>query len=364
MNKKVCSRCKRELPIAIFRADPKCEDGYVAICNECISSRKKEQQEEIAKAKIEYAYLDTKMRECKECGDVKPLSEYAFNIRNEDFHVRVCKVCSAKKKRAYKDDKIIRVEKYCPRCKTIKPITSFDVVADKKDGHHDFCSLCRNEYIKSRILIVRNFEKPKLNTKVCNKCGCEKDSSEFGVNNNLPDGMTRYCLECTRVIRLEYSRKSELNFTPEQKLKKRVKSSIRNAFNVLEVRKTKTKAQLGIDMEFIFEGVGPQPNEDYELDHIIPIVLFDYNIDSHVALSFHPNNLRWIPWQENLQKSDTIIWSLIEGDSVLEDIAKELGISKEDNGKRARDIKRDRGQNVNMEVFEDDLSDFEEEDEE
>jgi len=204
MNKKICTRCNQELDIKMFKPDPKCVDGCVAVCLECTAKKKKEQQEEIAKAKIEYAYLDTKLRECKECEEVKPLSEYAFSLDNIDFHVRVCKVCSAKKKRAYKDIKIVRTEKYCPRCKTIKPIDSFDIAPDKKDSHHDLCSICRNEYLKERTSNIRKIEKPIVDMKLCNKCGCEKSSKEFGIDNSHLDGLTTYCLECTRDIKKKY----------------------------------------------------------------------------------------------------------------------------------------------------------------
>jgi len=367
---KICSKCGQEKDISIFVKNPTCKDGISNICRPCYALKKKKEKQDRAKRKkpivdsISLEFLENNTRVCNECGEIKPLTKFIKRIDSLYGRGYKCSTCHNKHHRQIKGVYIIPNEKECRTCKTIKPIDEFTKDRKKSDCHSHFCKICERKYNREKGALKRKETKPILSEKHCKKCNTTKDISEFATNKNQKDGYMRYCKCCSKVIRRKHSKAAEARHTPIQKLKQRVKKSIRNAFNILEVRKTKTRAQLGIGMEFIFEGVGPQTNEDCELDHIIPIALFDYNIDSHVALSFHPNNLRWIPWKENLEKSDTIIWSLIEGDSVLEDIAKELGISKEDNGKRARDIKRDRGQNVNMEVFEDDLSDFDEEDEE
>jgi hypothetical protein len=284
-------------------------------------------------------------RICTKCGIEKDLeASYSKDSRYAGGYHRMCKDCiRIAKKNRKENHKIVRVEKFCPQCKTIKAIEKFDVVASKQDGHHDYCSDCRRTYLSNRQKNIRNSAKLVLNTKHCNKCNKEKNVSEFGINNNLCDGLTAYCKECTNEIRKGYYYIAKDRETPEKRLKMLIKKSIRNAFSMMKIKKTKTRAEYGIDMEFIFEGVGEQPNEEYQLDHIIPLAMFDYNIEEHIYLSQHPRNLRWIEWETNLKKSDFIDWSLIFGDEFLEEVAKKIGIDSSHDGMRARDIKLKNG---------------------
>lgn len=278
---------------------------------------------------------------CTKCGEEKDLeTNYRKNARYTGGYVTICKTCLSKMNKDRKaNHKIVRVEKFCPQCKTIKAIDLFDVVVSKQDGHHDYCSDCRRSYLLKRQKAIKVSEKPKLEEKHCKRCDTIKSVDMFGTNRNLPDGLTTHCKDCTNEMRKGYYYVAKAKQTPEQRLKSLIKKSIRNAFNMMKLRKAKTRAEYGIDMSFIFEGVGEQPNENYQLDHIIPLAIFDYNIDEHIYLSQHPSNLRWIEWESNLQKSDTIIWSLISGNEFLEKIAKMLGIDSTHDGMRARDIK-------------------------
>ena len=67
------------------------------------------------------------------------------------------------------------------------------------------------------------------------------------------------------------------NYTSEAKLKRIIRYSVRRFFRYkLDARKTQTCKKYGIEFDFIYEQVGPSPGESFQLDHIIPLALFDY----------------------------------------------------------------------------------------
>jgi hypothetical protein len=66
----------------------------------------------------------------------------------------------------------------------------------------------------------------------------------------------------------------------------------------------------------------------YHIDHIIPISVFDCDNVEHIKLAHSPENLRWLIGKENLEKSDKIIWELIEASPKLLEIASKIGLTK------------------------------------
>lgn len=118
--------------------------------------------------------------------------------------------------------------------------------------------------------------------------------------------------------------------TNEQaRLTKRLRSSIRS---FLKNKKIVKNFSSGINKELsnrVYLRIGNKPEGDYQLDHIIPINCFDLRVDRHRELVNHPNNLRWITSSENCSKKDKIYWDLIENDTVLLDISKEIGLTKD-----------------------------------
>jgi hypothetical protein len=55
-----------------------------------------------------------------------------------------------KRKRPRFRNTVTRTEKLCHRCQTVKPIHAYGRDSTRSDGHHPYCSPCRNEYDNTR----------------------------------------------------------------------------------------------------------------------------------------------------------------------------------------------------------------------
>lgn len=121
--------------------------------------------------------------------------------------------------------------------------------------------------------------------------------------------------------------KDYLERNPQAKFNMQLRGRILAGFRRFSKNgKTETCKEYGIDFEAIYKKVGPKPGKEYHLDHIIPISLFQFDNKEHVRLAHSPENLRWIPGKENLEKAYKIIPELIKGNRVLEEICKILDI--------------------------------------
>lgn len=183
--------------------------------------------------------------------------------------------------------------------------------------------------------------------KTCTKCGLDKPLLQFYKSKSERYGYTARCKLCTNEIRKQrysvyadyvkrnseklreyrreyYANRRETDFG--YRFTKNLRRSIRYGFREYsKTGKTRSCAEYGIDFAAIFEKVGPAP-EGCHLDHIIPMLCFDFDNPEHIRLAYHPNNLQWLPEKENCSKSDFIDFGLILGNNDLEFIAKEIGI--------------------------------------
>ncbi len=85
-----------------------------------------------------------------------------------------------------------------------------------------------------------------------------------------------------------------------------IRSRIRSAFRSRGLRKSKSTAGYGIDIDAIMSKVGPKPSPSHHLDHFIPVALCDHADPEQVRLCWSPENLRWLEGRENMSKSDSL----------------------------------------------------------
>lgn len=174
----------------------------------------------------------------------------------------------------------------------------------------------------------------------CKKCNCEKSESEMKTSSK--------CLDCHRKKRAEYMRK--FNAKPENREKKNnrdkinsrrkerrrnneqerladnLRHSVRRVIKSAGVQKT-WKGEITKELtSSILLKIGPRPDDTYHLDHIIPISLFDLTKKEHRDLANSPDNLRWLPGNENLEKSDSIVLEIIKSSQELINIAKQINL--------------------------------------
>lgn len=73
--------------------------------------------------------------------------------------------------------------------------------------------------------------------------------------------------------------------------------------------KIKSAYEYGIDYKAIIEHLKPFPKdiENYHIDHIIPLSLFDFNNPEHIKKAFAPTNHQWLTIEQNLEKRNRLI---------------------------------------------------------
>lgn len=94
---------------------------------------------------------------CKRCGEVKPISEFYWDKRDNRPFAR-CKTCCYEVQTEYrkngpkpKPDVKNRTERACSACKVVKPLSGFHKRSDKPDGHSYVCKVCEWEREKAKL---------------------------------------------------------------------------------------------------------------------------------------------------------------------------------------------------------------------
>ena len=98
------------------------------------------------------------LRRCRDCGDWKPLDDFCANSRRPDGRGSYCKPCfNERSKASYarrvaarfnREVRQARVvpdgHRFCPDCKTVKPIDEFPRNRGDRSGYHSYCKPCHN----------------------------------------------------------------------------------------------------------------------------------------------------------------------------------------------------------------------------
>ena len=100
---------------------------------------------------------------------------------------------------------------------------------------------------------------------------------------------------------------------PQWLLSKRLRTELRYNFNYyLNMKKTKTASEYGIDWEACIKKLLPLPfpieeRNNWHIDHIIPVSAFDLTNPEEIRKCFSPENLQWLPAHENIIKRNKIL---------------------------------------------------------
>ncbi|MFF0743586.1 endonuclease VII domain-containing protein [Streptomyces sp. NPDC004111] len=101
---KVCSGCKRELPLGSFAFDRNRADGLQVRCRECVAeygaTYYRRRQEALGKSVREKVEVPSGHKLCRSCGEIKPQSEWHRNSSASDGLSTRCKACRAVQGRA------------------------------------------------------------------------------------------------------------------------------------------------------------------------------------------------------------------------------------------------------------------------
>src|SRR5581483_1565057 len=101
-------------------------------------------------------------KQCRDCGETKPLSEFPRNRGTKDGYGIYCKSCFAVRYRAYRVRKAAAAgrtvrrrrqlpagQKWCPACESAQPTSDFPSNRSARDGLATYCKPCHNAKSKA-----------------------------------------------------------------------------------------------------------------------------------------------------------------------------------------------------------------------
>jgi len=87
------------------------------------------------------------------------------------------------------------------------------------------------------------------------------------------------------------------------------KGTFANAFHRYSKNgKVKPSREYGIDYEAIFKHIGPCPGKGWEIDHIIPLALFNLDDPEQVKKAFAPENHHGYLNQKTSERASTYLF--------------------------------------------------------
>lgn len=221
---------------------------------------------------------DIPHKECSQCHEIKPTTEYHKFSNVKSGIKAMCKVCC-------KEFKRLAYEGYKPKISEYRAANKEDISRKQRE---------KNKLLEPEIIEKRNKRQRERYEENHEERLSKK--REYERNNR----------EKIREIDRNYRRKRRED--PEYRLRQSIRSSVRKAFDRYSKNgKIKTCEQYGIDFEGIFNRIGVRPGsgKDWHLDHIIPMSKFDFDNPEHVRLAHSPENLQWLGAYENDSKSDS-----------------------------------------------------------
>lgn len=257
------------------------------ICTEC---HEEKDLIEFSKSKVERFGRKAK---CKKCMSIINKKQYREKHKND----------IKKPRKKYMKVRTVIYFNTCKVCNETKDICWFEFRKDQ-GNYRNICKVCKGkrykEYRNKNIIKLRQYEQ------------------EYYKN---PENRNRKIKN--RRIRDAIRLKND----PKYRLRGLIKSSLREAFKLYSKNgKTKTSKQYGIDVEQIYNNIGPRPGsgKDWHLDHIIPVSIFNLDDPEHVKLAYSYINLRWLKSDINIKKSDKITDDVYKNKKLIE-ILKYIG---------------------------------------
>lgn len=314
MDKKVCTKCKIELPLNNFYKDSKMKDKLRASCKNCTIKRNKEREENNIKIRItidESTTITTKL--CNICNNIKNISEFSkghININD------TCVECFIQKKKALVPTIF---KKTCSSCKVEKENIYFTKHVKAKDGFCEKCYECANKVRHSAEENKKRDERYlREQIKQCSTCKEEKPFTDFTPDINCKFGLKSKCKPCSQTVKRTYSNNKKI-VNPAYKLECNLRSRIISAINQKRsggtVKSAKTIELLGASIDTVYkhleaqfkEGMNWENYGKWHVDHILPCSSFDLAKPEEQLKCFNYKNLQPLWAIDNLKKHAKIL---------------------------------------------------------
>jgi hypothetical protein len=152
---KLCRMCLVEKPLDTFYRSSRSGDGRGVKCKTCLASV-------VRKPRVTFVATE---KACKICHVVKTLEHfYRRKDRNLDrpgsYHAN-CKECVKIARRTGPRKIVVRTEKPCSLCKTVKSLEEFGLRPDRRSGRRPRCKACESSQQKARGPRDRTFYTPR-----------------------------------------------------------------------------------------------------------------------------------------------------------------------------------------------------------
>lgn len=248
----------------------------------------------------EYKIIKSKRNNIKMCEKCyKAINKHQDNGKRP---LRLCSKCGKTKKAAKRiENGYICHKCYIPPSKKCS-ICGKDRVVKKYENKQPICSECykvpkKKCGICGELNTVKKYEDGKP---VCPKCykypqvecyKCDRIDRAAKMKNGNP--ICKICYDRDR-LKIETIRIMAV-------LRKRLRDAFRKYSST---GKTRSSCEYGIDYQAIIEHLGPCPGDiqKYQIDHIFPLVAFDFNNLTHIKAAFAPENHQWLKVEDNLSK--------------------------------------------------------------
>jgi len=190
-------------------------------------------------------------------------------------------------------------EKKCSKCKNILDFSNFSKSTSRggdKFSLSYYCKSCVSEYNKEKNVYKNYYIK--------NKKACLEKCKRWREKN----------IEYRREYDREYSKKNikkKLAYKKKKyredetyRLKENLRSSLQRAFKTQNTQKMFLSKTYGINYDEIINYLGPKPESNYEIDHILPCSSFNHNNPMEIWMCWNKDNFQWLPLTENRRKNN------------------------------------------------------------
>jgi len=146
--------------------------------------------------------MTSPMKVCRVCKVELPTENFGVDMCKKDGLRSYCRECDRKLarergERTKSRPKKYVEEKYCHRCKTVKPRGMFYQSNRILDGLYIYCKDCTSAVNKVSRTKLKE-KAPTVEHKSCPTCGVDKPMSEYYLAPKNTDGLSWECGVCTR----------------------------------------------------------------------------------------------------------------------------------------------------------------------
>jgi hypothetical protein len=218
IHEKECIICHRLLPVNSFNKNKFWKDGFSAVCIECERKRKQEYIERWRKERNTSTKILTEQK-CIKCHRILPITFFSANKKSKKGLSSECRECTVDRRNSYfikweKERQKLNedtfslfpsFEKKCPKCGKVLVLSNFYLTRRKKDGLNSICKECSRKMSKQFREKIKAIPKTIFPAeKICKKCERVLPYAAFTRNNSKRDGLNPICRECKNKIFKEY----------------------------------------------------------------------------------------------------------------------------------------------------------------